>query len=618
MPHLPVPSASRREHELALAIEHHLEGRFDKAEIIYQSLYAQDHRDEEVLYLLGVLCCDLGIFEAACNFLIEAIDISPGFIDARRQLVIAFNGQAEIQEEAGQIGEAEQSLRSALELIGDDGRTLQSLGRLMLAAGQSAAAEDFLKRSSAGLLQPSAASLNWLGLAQLQQEKYAAAEASLRQALALNPKLNQARHNLGLALHHQGLLADAASAFEDALRQDPDYSSARINLANTLRILGRHSAACRQLEQVLESQPDSIPALNNLGTVWQDQGCAREALDCLERAAMLAPDQAQVRWNLALTQLLLGDYLRGWANFESRWAGCASLRGAYDKPHETAWRGEDLQGKTLLLWAEQGFGDTFQFIRFAERTARLGGKIVVEAQPELAELLRSVPGVAQVIARGDPLPQYALHCPLLSLPHRLGITLDQLPGRIPYLSADPIRTQHWTERLAGFSGKKVGVAWAGSSRRQSPELAVIDARRSIPLQQLRPMLAVEDISVFSLQKGGPLPGCESHEAGLADALHDFSAEWQDFSDTAAFIANLDLVISVDTAVAHLAGALGKPVWLLNRHDSCWRWLREREDSPFYPGLRQFRQPRAGDWESVIAAVCDELEKAAARRPDEKI
>ena len=604
---MPAPSATTREHELALAIEHHIEGRLDEAERIYQRLHAKDSRDEEVLYLLGILCCDLGIFEAACNFLIAAIDVSPGFIDARKQLVIALNGRAQLQEEAGNLAGAEQSLRSALELTGDDARTLQGLGRLMLAAGETAAAEDFLKRS---LLQTSDVTLNWLGLAQLQLEKYAEAEASLRQSLALNPKLNQARQNLGMALHKQGLLAEAASTFETALAQDPDYTSARINLANTLRMLGRHDEARQQLEQVLAAQPDSIAALNNLGTVLQDQGCANEALNCLEHAVMLAPDQAQVRWNLALTQLLLGDYTQGWANFESRWAGCAHLRGAYDKPHATAWRGESLQGKTLLLWAEQGFGDTVQFIRFAGQLASQGAQVIVEAQPELRDLLRSAPGVSQVIARGEPLPSYDLHCPLMSLPNRLGITIDELHGQTPYLSADPVRTKHWEERLAPFSGHKVGLVWAGSSRQQSPELAVIDARRSIPLPQLSAMLAIEGLSFFSLQKGRPSPVAEIDQAGLADSLHDFSAEWQDFSDTAAFIENLDLVISVDTAVAHLVGALGKPVWLLNRHDSCWRWLRDREDSPFYPTMRQFRQPRAGDWDSVITAVRDELARAA--------
>ena len=602
------PPTSDRDRDLALAIEHHLAGRLDEAERLYHSLHVQNGQDGEVLFLLGVLCCDLGIFDSACHFLDAAIDLQPTHAEAKDQLVIALNGQAELQEVSGQLAEAEQSLRRALVMAPGDARTLRNLGRLMLATGQAAAAEDLLWSS---LTQASGVSFNWLGLAQLQQGKFAAAAQSLRQALAMDPELNQARHNLGLALHYQGQLAEAVNTFEQALAQDPGYTSARINLANTLRILGKHQESCRHLEQVLAQQPSSVEALNNLGTVLQDQGCAREALVCLERAIELAPDQAQIRWNLALTQLLLGDYKQGWENFESRWEGCASLRGTYRHPQATAWRGESLQGKRLLLWAEQGFGDSLQFIRFARQVAELGAEVIVEAQPELAELLSSAPGVSQVVARGKPLPDFDLHCPLMSLPRRLGITVEDLPGGTPYLSADPHRIEQWAGRLANFSGQKVGLAWAGSSRRQSPELAAIDARRSIHLQRLTPMLAIEGISFFSLQKGEA--AAEIQAAGLTGTLHDFSEEWQNFSDTAALIMNLDLVISVDTAVAHLAGALCKPVWLLNRHSGCWRWLRERSDSPYYPGLRQFRQAQAGEWDSVIAAVGDELAKTGTAK-----
>ncbi|OIQ88349.1 beta-barrel assembly-enhancing protease [mine drainage metagenome] len=595
------PQISDRDRNLALAIEHHMAGRLDAAEKLYHSLHVQNSRDGEVLFLLGVLCCDLGLFDSACHFLYATIDLQPAHTEAKDQLIIALNGQAELQEEAGQIVEAEQSLRRALSLAPNDARTLRSLGRLMLATGHAAAAEEYLWNS---LTQASGIGFNWLGLAQLQQGKFAAATQSLRQALAMDPELNQARHNLGLALLYQGQLAEAMHTFEQALARDPGYTSARINLANTLRILGRHLEARRHLEQVLEQQPDSIEALNNLGTVLQDQGSAQEALTCLGRAVELAPNQAEIRWNLALTQLLLGDYKRGWANFESRWEACTSLRSAYRHPQAAAWRGETLQGKQLLLWAERGFGDSLQFIRFAQQAAKLRAEIIVEAQPELAELLRSAPGVSQVVARGEELPPYDLHCPLMSLPHLLGIEIKDLSGEIPYLSADPIRTEQWAERLANFSGQKIGLAWVGSSRRQNPELAVIDARRSIPLQLIAPLLFIDGISFFSLQKGEA--AAEIGAAGLTDTLHDFSAEWQDFSDTAAFIMNLDLVIGVDTAVAHLAGALGKPVWLLNRHDGCWRWLLERPDSPFYPTLRQFRQESAGDWKSVIEEVMHEL------------
>ncbi len=308
-----------------------------------------------------------------------------------------------------------------------------------------------------------------------------------------------------------------------------------------------------------------------------------------------------MRWNLALSQLLLGDFAQGWKNFEARWEGCAGLTGAYDKPLQRAWRGEAVAGKTILLWAEQGFGDTLQFIRYATTLAKRGAKVVVEVQPELRELAAGVSGVSEAIARGQNLPDYNFHCPLMSLPFLLGSTSF---GNTPYLHADVERTSKWHATLAPFAGRKTGLVWAGKSRAGNAELDAIDRRRSMTLAQLAPITATPACSFFSLQKGAPA----GELAVAALPIHDFSAQWQDFSDTAAFIANLDLVISVDTSVAHLAGALGKPVWLLNRFDTCWRWGVTKEDSPWYPGLRQFRQSRAGDWNWVIAAVAAELRK----------
>jgi tetratricopeptide (TPR) repeat protein len=567
-------TTSRRNADLHLAIEHHAAGRLDEAESIYQQLYRADGRDAEVLYLMGVLCCDLGLYEPASRFLKEALSVAGAFPEARRQLAIAHRALAGTALSRGDAMAAEALLQESLTERGDDTE-----------------------------------SLNLLGLAQLQQEKFAAAEVSLKEALQLRPDLNQARNNLGLALHNQGRLDEARFLFEVALEQDPCYTNARLNLANTLRLLGLHQAARRELTTLLGEQPDSVDALNNLGAVAQDIGDAEVALACLSRANALAPDAPTIRWNLALTQLQLGDFTNGWRNFESRWEGCTHLRGGYGMPVHRAWRGERLDGKRLLLWAEQGFGDTLQFVRFATDAAARGATVNILVQPELAELVRGVHGISEVSAQGDSLPPYDFHCPLMSLPYRLQLPLEigALHGATPYLSAAQDAVEHWRSRLSGYAGMKVGLVWTGSARRQNPELAAIDARRSISLQQLAPILSVDGCTFFSLQKG--LAGSEVQSAGR---VRDFSAEWTDFSDTAAFIANLDLVISVDTAVAHLTGALGKPVWLLNRYDSCWRWLLARNDSPWYATLRQFRQPGVGRWDAAIAGVALELAATAHR------
>jgi tetratricopeptide (TPR) repeat protein len=621
-PRMHTRESANRDQELALALEHHAAGRFDDAEQAYQRLHAANRGDAEVIYLLGLLCSDLGLFEAACKFLERALAITPAFPEASAQLAIALNGFADVQASSGRLTEAQGLLEQALASAPGNAQSLQGLGRVALLRGDAAAAEARLTES---LVQRGnhAETLNWLGLAQLQLRNYAAAEASLRRALELQPDLNQARNNLGLALQHQGRLGEALASFEEVLAQAPEYQNARINLANALRILGKHAAARRELETVLAITPEAVDALNNLGAVFQDVGLAELAHATLTRALELSPASPQIRWNLALTQLQLGDFTNGWRNFESRWEGCENLKGGYEMPPERAWRGEALEGKRLLLWAEQGFGDTLQFIRFAQDAALQGATASVRVPPELTELVRGAPGVSAVIPNGGPLPAYDFHCPLMSLPYYLDVSPGSagLRGATPYLAAAQDLTETWRRRLTAHPGLKVGLVWAGSSRRQSAELAAIDARRSIPLERLAPILSVTGCTFFSLQKGAAaaeLHRSSSAAAGGSDAKHihggdilDFSAEWTDFSDTAAFIANLDLVISVDTAVAHLAGALGKPVWLLNRYDSCWRWLLARDDSPWYSTLLLFRQPRLGEWDPVIAMAAAALAEVVA-------
>ena len=611
-------TAAGRDADLMLALQHHRAGSFDQASEIYRRIHAANRHDSEVIFLMGLLCCDLGAYEPACRFLDEAIAITPNFPEAHHQWVIALNGWADQKILANRADEAKHLLEQTLERVPGDALTLRNLGRVALMQGDAALAETRLTASLA-LPEHQAYACNWLGLAQLQQAKFAEAEISLRRALQLQPDLDQARNNLGLVLHRLGEFAQARICFEEVLRTNPSCHNARINLALTLRIFGQHHAARAELETVLRDRPTEIDALSNLGVVFQDLGEQEFAHARLTQALMLSPDSPTIRWNLSLTQLVLGDFTRGWANYEARWAGCDSVHGMYQLPEDRAWRGEALHGKRLLLWGEQGFGDTIQFIRFAQDIALKGAMVSVMVPPELTRLVESAPGVCDVHAQDAPPPPYDFHCALLSLPYRLGLALDanQLHGSIPYLSAPADRSLYWKERLSPYAGLKVGLVWAGNARRQSLELRAVDLRRSIALERWGPILAVRGCSFFSLQKDGVAAEPRTAEGdpqwANASRIHDFSAEWADFSDTAAFIANLDLVISVDTAVAHLAGALGKPVWLLNRHDTCWRWLLNRSDSPWYRSLRQFRQPALGEWGPVIEAATAALVEAAAGR-----
>lgn len=603
-----------RDNDLALALQHHAAGRLGEAEVIYQRLHAANRSDSEVIFLLGMLCCDLGLFEAACRFLEEALAITPKFPEASRQWVVAVNGWADLKLAAGDFAEAERFLEKALQSAPRDAQTLENLGRAALMRGDAGTAEARLVESV--VQRPAnAQALNWLGLARLRLEKYMAAEPPLRQALTLLPQLTQARNNLGLALQQQGRLAEARACFEAALTQKPDYQNAKVNLACTLRLIGKPELARAELEAVLKAQPNAVDALNNLGAVLQDLGQPDLAQETLLRAIELAPSSAHARWNLALTQLQLGNFKSGWENFESRWSGCDTLRGAYQMPLDRAWCGQSLQGKRLLLWVEQGFGDTMQFVRFAQDVAARGATVYLLAQPELVELLRGVWGVNTVLTAHDPLPPYDFHCPLMSLPYRLGVSLDvqQLHGANPYIFAEKHRIEAWRARLSAGQGLKVGLAWAGAARRHSANLEAIDGRRNITLDRLAPLLDIRGCTFYSLQKdtSSDAATVKLSSPVIARGIRDFSSEWRDFSDTAAFVTNLDLVISVDTAVAHLAGALGKPIWLLNRYDSCWRWLLHRSDSPWYASLHQFRQPAPGDWNSVIPTVTAALAKAAA-------
>jgi len=288
------------------------------------------------------------------------------------------------------------------------------------------------------------------------------------------------------------------------------------------------------------------------------------------------------------------------------------------------WKGEALHGQRILLHAEQGFGDALQFIRYAPLVAERGGQVVVECQPGLKTLLTSIAEIAQIIDQGETLPAFDLHCPLMSLPLAFGSRVETIPAAIPYLRADAARMARWRERLdqekawpstvnpPPGGSLKVGLVWAGKERPHQITLRPVNARRSMSLSQFAPLADVPGVVFVSLQKGGPAAQARTPPEGMR--LVDWTDELEDFADTAALIECLDLVISVDTAVAHLAGALGKPVWLLNRFDTCWRWFAEREDSPWYPAMRLFRQPRYMEWEPVIASVRKQLELLAATRP----
>jgi hypothetical protein len=303
--------------------------------------------------------------------------------------------------------------------------------------------------------------------------------------------------------------------------------------------------------------------------------------------------------------LLLGDFGRGWQKHEWRWE-TAQLKNAKRNFPQPLWLGSDaIKGKTILLRAEQGLGDTIQFCRYAPLVAERGGDVILEVQKPLQDLMNTLPGAIQVVSRGDPLPEFDLHCPLLSLPLAFATRLETIPLALPYLSARESKTRVWHERLGEHARPRIGVVWAGNPRKELPGANRIDSQRSIAFDRLVPLFQLTGCDFYSLQKGDDAVQ-QLRASPLRHALIDWTDHLHDFSDTAALIENLDLVISVDTSVAHLAGALGKPFWLLNRYNTCWRWLADREDSPWYPTARLFRQDATREWHPVIARVAAAL------------
>ncbi|WP_372394274.1 tetratricopeptide repeat protein [Azospirillum sp. HJ39] len=398
---------------------------------------------------------------------------------------------------------------------------------------------------------------------------------------------------------------DAAQYVHDRLRRLTPlegHAEAGDSLVATLR--GDFATAALLARRSLVLQPASVAALINLSLAEHGSGQAEPARRGNERALALHPESDVARFNLSMVLLAEGDFAMGWRLYESRWR---MERVAYPA-HAPRWTGGNPAGRSFLLVAEQGQGDTLHFVRYAPMLASLGAHVHLMVQPGLVRLLSGLPRIASVRSLTEPPPACDACIPLLSLPLAFGTSLATIPASVPYLSPSERDRGVWKQRLDGERRLKVGLVWAGSAHDDQFTAHMVDRRRSLPLAALAPLAGIPGVSFHSLQKGPP--ATEARPPGLD--LVDWMDAVEDFADTAALVAELDLVISVDTSVCHLAGALGRPVWMLSRHDSCWRWLRNRSDSPWYPTMRLFRQDRPGDWAPVIRRVRTALEEWAVR------
>ncbi len=520
--------------------------------------------------------------------------------------------------EQGQLDQAEAIYKEILQSQPQHFDALQLLATIAAQRMNSAAAVELFEQALR--INPDhASSLNNRGNALLDLKRHEEALQSYGRALEIEPDYAEAHYNRGnaladlkrheqalesyeLALHNRGYAIvdlkrheEALASYDRALEIKPDYAEALYNRGNALHVLKRAEEAVESYDRALRIKPDYADALYNRGNVLLlDLKRLEEALESYERALEIKPDYAEVHLNRAIVWLLLGDFQRGWPEYEWRWKCAGSSLPRISQPR---WSGEPLHGRTILLRWDQGLGDTLQFVRYARLFRRQGARVIVSCQKPLVRLLRRCEGVDELVAEGEPLPDFDFWTPMLSIPGVLRTNQESIPGECGYLSADPALVARWKTRLADFPGFRIAIAWQGSPDHQA------DRQRSIPLRFFAQLAQVPGVRLINLRKG-PGAGQLAEIAGSFELIQfeDLDTSSGPFMDTAAIMRNVDLTVSCDTSVVHLAGALGVPVWLAQTYLSDWRWFLDRDDSPWYPSLRLFRQQALGDWHGVFQRI----------------
>jgi tetratricopeptide (TPR) repeat protein len=524
----------------------------------------------------------------------EIIARVPGMIAAHNNLGVALRLD-------GQEAAAAAAFRRATEIAPDYSAAHANLGLTLRAQGESEEAVAAFRRAAA--LDPSNAELqSHLASAYVALARYELAVAHFRRATELRPHFPSAYANLGMALTELNRWDEAVAAYERAAALDPDNASIRVNLAFARDDPAGIAEAEAQCRRLIAGRSNLLEAYNALGLILQKQNRLDESLESYRRASALKPDFLPAAINESLVLLLLGRYDEAWPKYEWRRRLPMLRRNERAMP---PWQGEDIAGKSILLHSEQGFGDTIQFLRYVPLVAERARHVVLEIPRPLVRMAASLPiENVTIVPNNRPPPSADVHAPMLGLPRIFQTRVDNIPGRVPYLTPRRPLVERWARRLAADTRFKVGLAWAGNPEHRG------NRSRSLTLGRLAPLLAVRDVGWYGLQVGPP---AEEIKRLPKDTVTDLSPQLADFAETAGAILNLDLVIAVDTAVAHLAGALARPVWIMIAFSPDWRWLLNRDDSLWYPSVRLYRQPAPGDWDSVIARVAGDVAARAARR-----
>jgi len=593
-----------------------MEGDLHRAKSLYLQALEENQNDASAWQMLAVLYFEAGATADAkrCNGRALALDPDSA---------AALNTAGNIEKSQGQLDEAVSSFEQALTLAPDLPQALTNLADCLRLLGRLDEALQSGKKA-VQLAPGLAAAHGNLAAIQLDGGHAEAAAAGFERALALAPADTVLRINLARALartgdrpsarEHAGLAQESAGAdaeklnalasvyydlgdletaedlVRSALAKDPDHADARNNFGNILTCLGKPQEGVAEIERARDIDAENPDYLVNLGGAQQAAGNLVAALNSFKTAISIDPNHADAHWNRGLARLLGGDLAAGFADYEWRWR-----LPEFHPRHQNipAWGGGGLHNLTLLIHSEQGYGDTIQLIRYGSLLSEQGTRVILETHAPLRRLMQSAPGVDQVLVRGESLPDVDLQVPILSLPHFCATTLDTVPASIPYLRPPADEAMNFGDGVHG-ADTRVGIVWSGRPSHKN------DRNRSCSLSYFRPLGQIPGVRLFSLQIGGK-------DAELdGDDIVDLSPLLEDFAATASAIAGLDLIVSVDTAVAHLAGAMGKPCWLLLPFAPDWRWLLDRDDSPWYPSLHLFRQERPGDWSVVMKRVIDKL------------
>ncbi len=569
-------------------------GKFEESIKFYKRAIELKPDYDEAYYNLGYTL-------QVCNLLEEAIVIYKHAIALKPDDADIHNNLANALRKNGKPDEALKSYKQAAMIKPDNSEILCNLGAAFQELDNLD--EAIANYHEAIILKPDNAKAHSnLGTALKKQNRLEEAEKSHNLAIRLKPDYAEAHNNLGTTLQALSKLEEAIQSYRKAIMLKPNYAEAHYNFGNALKEQSKFAEAFLSYKRAITIKPDHVEAHNNMGITLQEQGEFMEAVEIFNNAIELKPDYADAYFNRSLISLLKENFKGGWQDYEWRLRTNNYALRTFQQP---MWDGSPLNGKTILVHTEQGLGDNIQFVRYLPLIQAQGGRVIFECLPSLINLLRNCAGIDKIIERtssGDGTVQFDVQVPLLSLPGIFNTTLDNIPSKKPYITPDTTYVTKWKNQLGNNSKSfKIGLVWASN-----PENKKIFLKKSFKLNDFKALSAIQGLSLYSLQKGPA--SSEVHNPPKGMKIINLDQELSDFADTAAAIVNLDLVISIDTSVAHLAGSIGKPVWTLLPFVPDWRWMLEKDDSPWYPSMRLFRQTKLNDWTEVFEKVKNALIK----------